>query len=75
MKPTGRPRTVRTLQTIAKVKKLVFGKRRKSTRSIARKVPEAGSYKTVHRILRDDLGLKAVRIKQRVKLTENHKDH
>ena len=37
--------------------------------------PEAGCKSTVQRILREDLKLKAIKIKRRVKLTDKQKDH
>jgi hypothetical protein len=75
LKPKGRPRSVRIQRTINKVKRYTKGKRKRSIRKIARHIPEAGSKSTVQRILREDLKLKAIRIKRRVKLTDKQKDH
>ena len=42
---------------------------------LAKQLEGVGSKSTVHRVLRDDLGYKPVRIKRRVKLTDDQKEH
>ena len=62
--PPGRPRTVRTKQFIAKIKrKVCFNKKRKSANKIAKE--EGCSKTTVRRVIHEDLSLKKY-IKTRV---------
>ena len=72
---SGRPRIVRTERNIQRISKSSKGKRRKSVRKLAKQLEGVGSKSTVHRVLRDDLGYKPVRIKRRVKLTDDQKEH
>lgn len=74
-KPPGRPRTVRTKSNISKVKQFTLNKKGKSIRKMAKKLNGVGSKSTIHRILRQDLKLKAVKRKRKVKLTAAHKAH
>jgi hypothetical protein len=52
-----------------------LNKKGKSVRKISKRLNGMGSKSTVHRILRQDLKLKAVKRKRKVKLTAAHKAH
>ena len=52
-----------------------MNKKGKSVRKISKRLNGVGSKSTVHRILRQDLKLKAVKRKRKVKLTAAHKAH
>jgi hypothetical protein len=71
-KSSGRPRIVRTKGLIQKVKQRLICKGRRSTRQLARSFDV--SSRTMRRIIKGDLHLRAYRITTQSKLNDDHKE-
>ena len=70
-KSTGRPRTIRTKESIQKVENRLKQRKTVSSRKLAR---ELGISRTsVRRILKNDLGLHAYKVQNEPSLTDEHK--
>lgn len=68
----GRPRTVKTQQTIRKVE--TWMKNKKKIRSVKKASIQFNvSRASIHHIIRNEIGLQAVKLKKRPKLSEQHK--
>ena len=71
-KSNGRPRTIRTKESIQKVKNRLKQRKTVSSRKLAR---ELGISRTsVRRVLKNDLGLHAYKVQNEPMLTDEHKE-